>query len=66
MIFIVDPNLLDDESETQAPFIEILIQNITFNIFNRKHSTEHKDGSSSSPFLDSLLWSLSRHYRIKA
>ena len=61
MIFIVDPNLLDDKSETQAPFIEILIQNITFNIFNRKHRTERKDGSSSSPFLDSLPWSISGH-----
>ena len=61
MIFIVDPNLLDDKSETQAPFIEMLIQNITFNIFNRKHRIERKDGSSSSPFLDSLPWSISGH-----
>ena len=35
MIFIVDPNLPDDESETQAPFIEILIQNATLNVFTR-------------------------------
>ena len=61
MIFIVDPNLLDDKSETQAPFIEMLIQNITFNIFNRKHRIERKDGSSSLPFLDSLPWSISGH-----
>ena len=66
MIFIVDPNLPDDESETQAPFIEILIQNATLNVFNRKYGTENKDGSRPSPFLDSLLWSISEHSRIKA
>ena len=66
MIFIVDPNLPDDESETQAPFIEILIQNATLNVFTRKYRTEHKDGSRPSSFLDSLPWSISEHSRIKA
>ena len=65
MIFIVDPNLPDDESETQAPFIEILIQNATLNVFTRKYRTENKDGSRPSPFLDSLPWSISEHSRIK-
>lgn len=66
MIFIVDPNLPDDESETQAPFMEILIQNATLNMFNRKYRAERKDGSRPSPFLDSLPWSISEHSRIKA
>ena len=57
MIFIVDPNLPDDESETQAPFIEILIQNAVLNVFNTKYRTENKDGSRPSPFFDSLPWS---------
>lgn len=66
MIFIVDPNLPDDESETQAPFIEILIQNAMLNVFNRKYKTENKAGSRPSPFLDSLPCNISEHSRIKA